>query len=378
MMDRSSTYRSPLESPHSFHADIETVAAVPFRQGSLSFTNAARLWLAATLGLPLDAGLVDPDLQLPVSRLPPWSPRRPVAFMNAVAYDNRNLNELRGAPLSTGTRDMHDGPFIQRCRRIVTDLATARGWQLAEDDIERYVSVIVSGVGQAEMSDAELVLTCSSYHDDHQLVEALVRPDHPQHHAAWEALRIYIRRVLAARDLQHLLADCALSIDDLLQDAISDVLRGITGFRYQSRLQTWIFTIVNHRLHRAKRSRATQKRGRHQLPLSLESAVESDEEVMAIDRSAKPEELILARVLEDLLRRTLARHNDRRVSLVYRLWAFEELSMREVGQRVRLSAARIHALVQQALAALREDAALRAWVNDPTAESHPEPPSCPK
>lgn len=260
---------------------------------------------------------------------------------------------------------MQTETLAERCRRIIEECNTVRGWQLTQDTVELYVRRINHLVTRPELSDLELSVVCNSYHEDHDFVEALVNPGRSEHQEAWEAVRVSVRRALLAKDLGAILSHSALSVDDLVQDALADVWRGIRHFEYRSRLQTWLFTVVTNCLHRAQRSLATRKRGQNRTAVSLDAARGDGEELPIPAADSGPEETVLVHLLEKLLVAVLDRQADKRIGLVYRLWAFEELSMREIGQRVNLSAARVHALVAQALAALRSEAALRAWVEDP-------------
>ncbi|HEV7519376.1 MAG TPA: RNA polymerase sigma factor [Thermoanaerobaculia bacterium] len=63
--------------------------------------------------------------------------------------------------------------------------------------------------------------------------------------------------------------------EDLTQDSFLGVLRGIEGFRFASKSETWLLQIANHAYANFLRGRSAQKRGK-QREESLESVLEKN------------------------------------------------------------------------------------------------------
>jgi RNA polymerase sigma factor (sigma-70 family) len=274
--------------------------------------------------------------------------------------------------------DLHS--LTRRCQALVAEVSESSSWRLPADVQARYAARVTALAAGGEPSDAQLRLMIGYYHSEHVLVEALADRASPEHDRAWELVGAQVRRVLASRTALAQLGDHALSPEDIAQEALADLARGLAQFRYQSRVQTWLFTVVGHCLHRALRSQGAQKRGERRAAQSLEALREVGGEEIAAAQAGGPEEAAQLRLLAELLAGVLARHPDRRLGAIVQLWLVEELPLRQIGQRLELSVGRVHALLGQALDLIRADAGLQRWVaadgpgGDPAPDSEPIDP----
>ena len=100
------------------------------------------------------------------------------------------------------------------------------------------------------------------------------------------------------------------------------------------------------------------------LKVALEELIESGE--VGNDTSRLPEELGLDRSLIALVDRVLGDLPDHRMGLVFHLWVFEQQTLREIGEKLSLSPARVHSLCKQSATALNATIAMKS-LNDPFA-----------
>jgi RNA polymerase sigma factor (sigma-70 family) len=260
--------------------------------------------------------------------------------------------------------------LVLRGHTLVVRLNNASGWQLAPDELRRYATTVAALAGERDASDDQLRLMLGYYHSEHRLVEALRDPAHPDHRSSWAVLAAQVRRILVNRAGSALFGDHTYELEDLAQEALIDVARGLPHYRYASRFQTWLFTVVSHCLHRAIRARGANKRVEGARVQSLETIEAAGNTPNALQIPG-PEGEAQLRVLAMLLANVLAQSADKRLAAVMQLWLIEELPLRAIGARLHLSVGTVHALLGQALALLRDDAALRAWAVEADYEQRP-------
>lgn len=252
---------------------------------------------------------------------------------------------------------------VHRCLRLAETLDQSNAWGLTAEQRRHYAERIAALANRHESSPGDDVLATmlAYYHTEHLLVEALVDPDAPGHGAAWRQLEGLVRSLLASRLARGAPGDSAIALDDLAQEAVADLWRGLRNFRYQSRLQTWVFSVTGHCLNRAIRAYRAQKRASMAQAQSLEALAETIGDALPDQRAATPDATVEERELSYLLRRVLASQPDRRLATVLQLWAVEDYSLREIGARMQLSVGRVHGLLAQTQALLRSSPALQTW-----------------
>lgn len=257
---------------------------------------------------------------------------------------------------------MPDDQAYQRCLRLATQLNGEQGWALPAQSLQRYAAYIAShSPGIEAMSDTRACAILRYYHQEHALVEALLDPANPQHAARWEDWARQALRLLATKTAGARRSDAdVVDIEDLTQEALQDLWRGLPHFSYQSSLQTWAFTVISNCLARHYRGLQTQKRGALPPPRSLDSLLASGDS-LTDSSTPPPDDMASSRVLADLVHQVLRQHPDRRVATIFHMWANEEQTLRLIGDQLDLSTARVHALLRQAIDLLRSRQEIQHW-----------------
>jgi len=255
----------------------------------------------------------------------------------------------------------------QAALAIIAQLNLEEMWGLSAEMQQEYVQCVVGYLADAvALSDAQLRIRLRYYHTEHALVDALRDPAHPEHGEQWLAWTRQGLRILAAQlSGGYVAIESLLSLEDLAQEAMHDLWRGLPSFRYQSRFHTWAYTVICHCLARHYRALHTQKRNALVQIQSLEGMLSIID--MLPDRATPmPDEAALDGSFAALLRQVLARHPDNRLVPIFQLWAYEERTLRVIGEHLNLSTARVHTLLGQAIAVLRNETAIRDWLeHDP-------------
>lgn len=259
---------------------------------------------------------------------------------------------------------MDDQNHVHSCLRLVEALDQSNAWLLTVDQRQHYAERVAALAPQHEGTFGEALLSTmlAYYHTEHQLVETLLNPESPGHLAIWRRLEGQVRSLLSSKLAGRAHGDGALGLEDLTQEAVADLWRGLKNFRYQSRLQTWVFTVTSHSLNRAIRAHRAQKRASMAQAQSLEALTEALGDSLPDQHGVSPEEAAQGRALRHLIRQALASHPDGRLAKILQLWGVEDYSLREIGARMQLSVGRVHGLLAQAQALLRADPSLQAWI----------------
>lgn len=249
-----------------------------------------------------------------------------------------------------------------RCLGLVGLLDAEHGWGLTQQMRKRYAEqIIIYCTDSAGRTDAQLSSTLQYYHKEHELVEALRDPAHPDHADRWDEWTRQCLRILAAKIAGAQLSDAgAVSLEDLAQEANLDLWRGLARFSYQSSFHTWAFTVIAHCVARHYRALLTQKRGALAPAQSLDSMLAVGD---TFQDQAMPSLDALARgtILAATIAHILSQHPDQRLPIIFQLWANEEQTLRTIGEQLHLSPARVHALLKQAIALLQKELALQGW-----------------
>lgn len=251
----------------------------------------------------------------------------------------------------------------QHALAIITQLNAEEMWELSTETQREYVQCVVSYLSDAVVfSDALLRIMLRYYHTEHALVEALRDPGHPEHSEQWLKWTKQVLRILAAQLAGGYAAiESLISLEDLAQEAMHDLWRGLPSFRYQSRFYTWAYAVICHCLSRHYRALQTQKRNALIQIQSLEGML-SLIDTLPDRATLAPDEAALDGSFATLLRQVLARHPDDRLVPIFQLWAYEERTLRVIGEQLNLSTARVHTLLGQAIALLRNETAIRDWL----------------
>jgi RNA polymerase sigma factor (sigma-70 family) len=275
---------------------------------------------------------------------------------------------------------MEQSIVLQRCLDIIAQLDAEHGWGLTPQARQGYAQRITAlCAGASNVSDAELSRMLRYYHTEHQLVEALLDRANPDHATRWTEWTQQALRWLKIKCASFAGYDSAISLEDLVQEAMADLWRGLRTYRYRSRFQTWAFTVIANCLVRHYRTYQTQKRGAFPQTHSLDAMIAVGETLF--DRvTPAPDDVALSDGLAALLQQVLRQHPDVRLRAIFQLWAFEEQTLRAIGEQLNLSATRVHGLLTQALTLLRRELATHDWVErDPSdvALAQPSPDHLP-
>jgi RNA polymerase sigma factor (sigma-70 family) len=257
---------------------------------------------------------------------------------------------------------------------IIAQLNIEEMWGLSAETQWDYVQSVVGYLSDAvALSDALLRIMLRYYHTEHALVDALRDPGHPEHSEQWlEWTRQGVRILAAQLAGGYAAIGSLLSLEDLAQEAMHDLWRGLPSFRYQSRFYTWAYAVICHCLSRHYRALQAQKRNALVQIHSLESML-SIIDTLPDRATPTPDEAALEGSFAALLRQVLARHPDDRLVPIFQLWAYEERTLRVIGEQLHLSTARVHTLLGQAIALLRDETAIRDWLEHERAGA---PPYC--
>lgn len=251
---------------------------------------------------------------------------------------------------------------LLRCLSIIRQLNSDHQWNLSSEIQPRYAEKIGALCPDLDtMSDAQLRIIIGNYHAEHDIVEALFQCDHPHHAERWALWNQRAIRLLNTRYRNISGADAtAISVDDLAQEAMHDLWYALHTFRYESSFQTWAFIVISNSFVKAYRAMHTKKRNAPNRPMSLEALESAERSAAAYDVPA-PDDLALSQTFCALLRQVLAEHPDVRLQMIFHLWAYEDQPLRVIGERLKLSVPRVHALLNKALALLQNEERVRQW-----------------
>lgn len=194
---------------------------------------------------------------------------------------------------------------------------------------------------------------------DHSQVLALIDAENPQHIATWEQLRATVARVINALGALQF-CDQTDEIDDLVQEIVKQMWRGLGNFRYESSLRTWQYRVIARCLHQRQRALHAQKRWPR---AALRSLDELAEQVGLADepRASAPDRAAFDRALSALVRSVLGQQADQRLGWVFEQAFYQQQPLRAIAEQLAISQARAHGLLQQARQVLSASPAIRDW-----------------
>jgi RNA polymerase sigma factor (sigma-70 family) len=227
-----------------------------------------------------------------------------------------------------------------------------RGWGLNKEEISFYAKTLISHIPK-NSSEIRLRSYISNFHQDHALVHLLMRNDATAWSQLFQDIHHIIRGKLAFYSHEE------LSLEDAIQLAAEEVFRSLESYSYASRLSTWIYSIVLHTIQGELRYSTAAKRAIR--PASLD--VPRSEIEDPIYEAEHPEQSAYDRALASLIDTILSAQNDKRLAIMFRLWAIEDMRLADVARHMHLSPGRVSALLSQALTILRSDPTLLEWIN---------------
>jgi RNA polymerase sigma factor (sigma-70 family) len=243
---------------------------------------------------------------------------------------------------------MHFRLLVDECNRTLR-------WGLGTDRLQRYTAALARYADPAD-DEATVRRILINYHLDHQQVESLLDTKHQLHDRDWQSWSNQAVVVLRSAGLAWS-SDTALDTDDLAQIARSELARALPTFRYQSRFSSWAYRVILQAVQRYIRdSQAMKRKGQ---PASLDQLNEESHPHVPADN---PQEVAQAADLHRLVQDVLTTHSDKRLSYLFKLWAIEDRRVVEIGSIVGLHPSRVRALLQLCRTVLRNDPAIRSWI----------------
>lgn len=251
----------------------------------------------------------------------------------------------------------------QRCLALVSAQSAKLGWSLSPQTISQYTQFLAVRLQeQPGMADTLARTILANYHADHVQVDALRDAYHPLSNHTWEWVRSKVTLILRSKIAERYMHDDGVGgLEDLSQTALQDIVNGLPTFRYHSRLLTWIYTLVSNHLARHYRTQNAHKRQALQSAQSLD-AQPVLAETMSDALSSQPDQLTLDRMLRELVNQVLSVQPDMRLQQVFNLSVFDQQTLRAIGEKLELSPARVCMLMKQATAILKNDPAIREWL----------------
>ena len=152
--------------------------------------------------------------------------------------------------------------------------------------------------------------------------------------------------------------DVMLNEHDLVQVAQAELAIAIDSFSYASRFKTWAYRVIIWSVQRKLRDLKARKRG--ESPAYIDQSTGMD---VPVDESMQPDSIVSARLLAEQVDAILAAQPDKRLETIFRLWAHEERSVREIGALIHLHPSRVRVLLKQARQILQSHPSIQLWHN---------------
>jgi RNA polymerase sigma factor (sigma-70 family) len=244
-----------------------------------------------------------------------------------------------------------------RCAMIIAGLSVEMSWALSGSTQHAYSRVLAQYLPNP-CSDEYARQVVIRYHQDHLLVDALMDPLHVGHEVSWASWVAQVVPILRNVGLAWS-DDPAIDPEDLAQIARAELARALPTFRYASRFSTWAHQVIARSVQRYLRDRLAGKRAGR--PISLETVV-ADE--LPSDGLGQPELAADASVLAALVDDILRAQPDRRLAVIFQLWAIADVRVEEIGRRLQISPSQDRALLGRIRQILQSEPAIRAWRED--------------
>ena len=241
-----------------------------------------------------------------------------------------------------------------RYRQLIQTCEVDLNWSLDTQTREAYVTALTPLL--ADISAERSTAIIANYHRDHASVLSLSDTTHPDHQRAWVEWAAQVLRILRGSGLAWS-RDVALESDDLTQIALAELARALPSFRYQSRFSSWVYSVIIRCARRYHRDAQAQRRSGTTTPIE-----EADQATPLVDTHESPEQAANAQLLVERINAVLATHSDKRLLLIFTLWAVDDRSTTEIGTLIGLHESRVRALLKLARDLLRADPQLQSWM----------------
>lgn len=246
------------------------------------------------------------------------------------------------------------GELMMRCVAMVAVLDAELGWQLDVENQHTYAHRLAALL-PAHCSDMQLRTAIMCYHRDHGLVAALTDRLHAGHDDSWRLWMEQVMLILRHTGLSWS-SDAALDIEDLAQIARAELARALPNYRYGSRFSTWAYQVIANSVRVALRAAQAQKRDGQ--PIQLDETVVQQ---VTLEPSHQPEVIAHGHVLAAQIDAILVGQPDARLAEIFRLWAYNDLRIEEIGKRVQLSDSQVRVLLKRIRAILQSNPSVSAW-----------------
>jgi RNA polymerase sigma factor (sigma-70 family) len=247
-------------------------------------------------------------------------------------------------------RNIHEASIAA----MLAQLNREENWRLSEAEQQAYLSALLHCVPDP-CDDDKLKMIINNYHQDHTLVEALRDHNHLKHESSWSDWTKQTLGILHQHGLDWS-NDIMLNEQDLVQVAQAELAIAIDSFSYASRFKTWAYRVIVWSAQRKLRDLRARKRGERPEYIDQSTGME-----VPVDESMQPDAIVSARLLAELVAAILAAQPDQRLETIFRLWAREERSVKEIGALVHLHPSRVRVLLKQAQQILQNDPGIQLW-----------------
>jgi RNA polymerase sigma factor (sigma-70 family) len=255
----------------------------------------------------------------------------------------------------------HPEDRLRYCEDIVHEQNTRFGWGLTPFEEQQYARQMARCMPDG-CSPFILRRMVQSYHDDHELVEALGDHTHPHHEAAWKHVLSYTEAILRQRDIAWT-NDLAFDTHDFAQLVCMELIRSLPTFAYQSRFSTWHYKVIVQRAQRQFRANIARKRNGGRPGTSLDDCTDG---AAFIDRQGEAHLLTqaTAQMLATRMLEILEEQGDARLAHIFQLWAMLDKHVDDIGALFELHPSRIRQLLKLARQILAQHPEIVAWQHD--------------
>lgn len=141
---------------------------------------------------------------------------------------------------------------------LVATVATTQAWNLTPEQ-HQHIAKLLAHYSQHATNAPLTDITINLWHD-YATVQAALDPFHPEHEAVCHQVYQYIMHCLKQR---HVLGIDDLYLDDRSPDvcAYADVIQNLGQFRFEARLNTYIYQITRRAVFQWRRATNALKRG---------------------------------------------------------------------------------------------------------------------
>jgi RNA polymerase sigma factor (sigma-70 family) len=246
------------------------------------------------------------------------------------------------------------------CERAVALLGPEL--DLSSAQMAAYAETITAYV-PARYNDSQLLRLVRYYHLDHEEVEALRDARHPGHEEAWAKWLPQALRILRDRNFGWL-TNGALDIEDLGQIALKELHASLSTYRFNSRFSTWAYIVIVRAVQNAIRQQHAAKRNGASISIDEREALmqlgPDDDDPVIVGQAA---------ALTADIYRILAEPGGSRWVESFQRWVLADERLIDIGQRIKLSPARLSILLDQMRTLLQQHPDIVEWYRPQRSES---------